>query len=100
MTLYFEHLEEEKRNNGHGRYVVLTAVALLRIQIMWDVVPYHKMIGSRYFEGTQCCHCQQNYCLSLEGKAPCSFETMGTSHPVIQSLISEDVDPLHQYCLY
>jgi hypothetical protein len=34
MALYFEHLEEEKCNNGHGRYVVLTAVALLRIQIM------------------------------------------------------------------
>jgi len=100
MTLYFEHLEKEKCNNGRGRYVVLTAVALLRIQIMWDVMPCHRMIGSRYFDGTQCCHCQQKYYLSLEGKVPCSFETVGTGHPLIQNLISEDVDPLHQYCSY
>jgi len=58
MALYFEHLEEEKCDNGRGRYVVLTAVELLKIQIMWDVMPCHWMIGSRYFEGTQCCHCQ------------------------------------------
>ena len=99
MTLYFEHLEEEKCDD-RGRYVVLTAVALLRIQIMWDVMPCHWTIGFKYFEGTQCCYCQQNYCMSLEGNVPCSFETMGTSHPVVQNLISEDVDPLHQYCLY
>jgi hypothetical protein len=100
MALYFEHLEEEKCDNGRGRYVVLTAVVLLKIQIMWDVMPCHRMIGSRYFEGTHCCHCEQNCCLGVEGKVPCSFETLGTSHPVIQNLISEDVDPLHQYCLY
>jgi hypothetical protein len=39
MTLYFEHLEEEKCNNGCGRYVVLTAVAVLRVQVMWDAIP-------------------------------------------------------------
>jgi len=50
MTLYIEHLEEEKCNNGRGRYMVRTAVALLRIQIIWDVMPCHRMIGSRYFD--------------------------------------------------
>jgi len=80
-----------------GGYVVLIAVALLRIQVMWDVIACHQIIGSRYFEGMQCCHCQQNYCWSLEGKVPRSFETLGTRHPVIQNLISEDVDSLHQY---
>jgi hypothetical protein len=83
MTLYFEHLEEEKCNNGHGRYVVLTALTLLRIHIIWDVMPSQQMIGSRYFEGTLCCHCQRNYRLSVEEKAPCFLETLGTSHPVI-----------------
>jgi hypothetical protein len=97
---YFEHLEEEKCSNGRGRYVVSTAFTLLRIRIIWDVMPCQQVIGSRYFEGTQCCHCQRNYHMSLEGKAPCSLETLETRHPLIQNHISEEMDPIHQYCLH
>jgi hypothetical protein len=44
----FENLEEKCSND----YAVITTLTLLRIRIIWDVMPSQQVIGSRYFEGT------------------------------------------------
>jgi hypothetical protein len=45
---YFENVEE-KCSIDHA---VITTLALLRIWIIWDVMPCQQVIGSRYFKGT------------------------------------------------